>query len=94
MDVIERNKIHDLVNFLIFQCIFGGALIFMAFIMIPLLSFALWTGVDFIAGPTDIKLKGKVSGNGKPIWVTYFLKVIISILYPSGFAAGWRPFDG
>lgn len=30
------------------------------------------SGVDFVAGPTDMKLEAKVSAEGKPVWVTFF----------------------
>jgi hypothetical protein len=29
-------------------------------------------GVDFLAGPTDMKLESRFSSDGRPVWVTYF----------------------
>ncbi len=29
-------------------------------------------GVDFVAGPSDMKLEGRVLATGEPVWVTYY----------------------
>jgi hypothetical protein len=29
-------------------------------------------GVDFVAGPTDMKLEGRVVASGEPVWITYY----------------------
>jgi hypothetical protein len=47
-------------------------------------------GVDFIAGPTDMKLEGRVLATGEAVWLTSYWDEVRSVAFSTGVAQGGR----